>query len=236
MNVGDLLAANVDLRGDLVRNIKTIRTAQDLFDDLSPDPRDWDVAYAAEAEERIPTDASVITRPFDYGTVISYSFDPSNWQATRYSDGRSFGVWYGSQDVETTVYETVFHWHRFIMDSFAGVDRNIVGERRVFAVRCDALLIDLRGRERAHPELVDRRSYAATQALGAYLYAQGGNGLLVRSARCAGINGAIFRAQRLSNVRDRMLLTYRCNPGRDQCKVERASGRTWMQVVPSTLY
>ena len=122
---GELCAVNVEFRDDLTRNIKTIRESQNLFDDLSADPRDWAVATTAETEERMPTSAAVITRPFDYGTVISYSFDPSNWHATRFSDARRFGVWYGSLDVKTTVYETVFHWHRFLTDSYAAEDRTI---------------------------------------------------------------------------------------------------------------
>lgn len=178
----DLVDTNVAFAGDLARNIKTIRASQNLFDDLSGDPADWAAAISAEAEERIPTAASVITRPFDYGTVISYSFVPAHWQATRFGDGSRYGVWYGSTDALTTVYETVHHWHRFLTDSFAGEDREIVGERRVYDVRCEALLIDLRGKERRHPGLVDRASYAFTQRLGAFLHAQGSNGLLVRSA------------------------------------------------------
>ena len=233
---GELCSANADFHDDLVRNIKTIRESQDLFDDLSSDARDRAVAIAAEAEERVPTAAAAITRPFDYGTVISYSFDPSNWQATRFSDARRFGVWYGSPEVETTVYETVFHWHRFLTDSYATEDRVIAGERRVFDVRCDALLIDLRGREATFPDLVNRKSYAFTHSLGNYLADQGANGLLVRAARCDGINGAIFRRDRLSNVREKMLLTYRCNPAQDFCSVERTPGEVWMRIRPSTLY
>lgn len=232
----DLLAANVVFQDDLVRNIKTIRASQNLFDDLSTDPADWAAAITAEAEERIPTAASIITRPFDYGTVISYSFDPANWQATRFSAGSRYGVWYGSLEAGTTVYETVFHWHRFLMDAFAGEEREIVGERRLFDVRCDALLIDLRGKDRKYPDLIDRTSYAFTQTLGAFLHEQGSNGMLVRSARSKGVNGAILRRERLSNVRERMLLTYRCNPARDLCSVEREPGRTWLKIRPSTLY
>lgn len=233
---GALCSANVNFQDDLVRNIKTIRESQDLFDDLSNDPRDWAVAVAAEAEERIPTPASVVTRPFDYGTVITYSFDPSNWQATRFSDGWRYGVWYGSLAVETTVYETLFHWHRFVIDSFAGEDRVITGERRVFDVRCDGLLIDLRDRESEFPDLVSRKSYAFAQTVGAFLYDQGSNGLLVHSARWAAINGAILKPERLSNVRERMLLTYRCNPTVDRCDVERTPGDVWITVAPSSLY
>jgi len=233
---GELCAANADFHDDLVRNIKTIRRSQDLFDDLSGDPRDRATAVAAEARDRQPTAAPAVTRPFDYGTVISYSFDAAVWQATRFSSARRFGVWYGSLDAKTTVYETVFHWHRFLMDSYAGEDRLITGERKLFDVRCDGLLIDLRGKERAAPQLVNRRSYAFTQSLGDYLYDQGANGLLVKSARCDGVNAAILRAERLSRVRDKMMLTYRCNPTADVCTVEHARGRTWLRIRPSTLY
>lgn len=233
---GKLCSTNADFHGDLVRNIKTIRESQDLFDDLSADPGDRAVAIAAEAEERMPTAAAAITRPFDYGTVLSHSFDPSTWQATRYSDARRFGVWYGAAEVETTVYETVFHWHRFLVDSYATEDRIVTGERRLFDVRCDALLIDLRGKENDFPDLVNRTSYSFTQSLGNFLTDQGANGMLVRSARCNGVNGAIFQQERLSNVRDRMLLTYRCNPAQDACSVERTPGQAWLQIRPSALY
>ena len=42
-----LIDTAVDYHGDLVRNIKTIREGQDLFDDLSQDRTDWAVAIAA---------------------------------------------------------------------------------------------------------------------------------------------------------------------------------------------
>lgn len=231
----DLCARQVAFSGDLVRNIPGIRISQSLFDDLARDPDDQAVAIAAEAVGRIPTAAAAISRPFDYGTVISYSFDASNWQASRFGDGRSFGVWYGSLEMETTVYETVFHAHRFIVDSFPGIDREVIRERRLFDVRCEALLVDLRGREATHAELVNRSSYRFTQALGRYLQDQGQNGLLVKSARCAGTNAAVFNSHRLSEVRDKLMLTYRINPARDLATVERDIGITWLSIVPSTL-
>lgn len=231
----DLFAANVDFHGDLVRNIPGIRESQHLFDDLSADPADWDIAIAAEGAERIPTAAALISRPFDYGTVISYSFDSAHWQATRYSDGSTYGVWYGSFDVRTTVYETAWHWYRFVLDSYADEDREIVTDRRVFDVRCDALLIDLRGKDKSHPALVSRSSYAFTQQIGRYVHEQALNGLLAPSARCDGTNGVIFRQQRLSNVRDRTFLTYRLNAVRDSLVAERTPGRKWIKLTPSTL-
>jgi hypothetical protein len=168
--------------------------------------------------------------------VITFPFAEFNGHATRFSDGLRYGVWYGSLDLETTVYETVYHRHRFLQDAFAAEDRPIRGERRVFDVRCDAILLDLRGKEVREPRLVDRRSYAYTQPLGDYLQAQGSNGLLVQSARHAGLNAAIFRPEALSRVRDLCHLSYVMNPRQDLALVERTPGETWLEIRPSTLY
>jgi len=231
----DLFAANIDFRGDLVRNIPGIRQSQNLFDDLSEDSVDWTVAIAAEGAERLPTAAALITRPFDYGTVITYTFDSSHWHATRFSDGTSYGVWYGSMEIETTVFETAWHWCQFVLDSFAGEDREIMSERRVFDVRCDALLIDVRGRQTVYPDLLSRTSYAFTHQVGRYVHEQSMNGLLVQSARCDGTNAAVFRGERLSNVRDRTFLNYRFNAARDAFVAERTPRKTWLEFAPSTL-
>ncbi len=216
-----------------MRNIKGIRVSQSLFDDLSSDPADQAVAIAAEGLERIPSDAPLITRPFDYGAVITYPFVPHNWHATRYSDGLAYGVWYGALELETTVYETVFHWHRFVMDSFAALDRAITGERRVFNVRCDAILIDLRSAR--EPRLTDRRDYGFTWQVGRYLWERAQSGLLAPAARAAGTNAAILRPETLSEVRDLCLLTYRMNPAEDRVVVERTPAAAWLEVQPSAL-
>jgi RES domain len=225
----------VGFRDDLVRNIKGIRETQDLFDDLATDAADRAVAISAETSSRIPSAAPLITRPFDYGTVITYPFVDFNWHATRFSDGLEYGVWYGSLELETTVYETVYHWHRFVMDSFAGEDREIIGERRVFTVHCDAILIDLRGKERRERRLIDKRDYAFTQGIGRFLRAQGQNGLLVKSARSSGTNAVIFNSRVLSDVRDLCLLTYQMNPTKDRVVVRRTRGKQWLAVIPSGL-
>ncbi|HKZ73367.1 MAG TPA: RES family NAD+ phosphorylase [Steroidobacteraceae bacterium] len=222
-------------RDDVVRNIKSIRRSQDLFDDLADSEAAREVARAAEARGRVASSSPFITRPFDYGAVITWSFDTATWQQSRFSDGTRYGVWYGARDLKTTVYETVFHWHRFLLDSFAGESRAIVGERRAFDVHCDALLVDLRAASEAEPQLLSRTSYAFTQGLGRFLVERGQSGLLMRSARCAGECAAIFDPARLSHVRDRAFLTYHCNPVRDMVRVERSPGRTWLTIRPGEL-
>jgi len=232
---GSLLTAIVDHHDDLQRNIKGIRESQDLFDDLSDRREDWAVAIAVEAMAYIPSPAPLITRPFDYGSVITYPFVNLNAQGTRFSDGLDYGVWYGSFDIETTVYETVHHWHVFVTDSFTNQDRETVSERRVLRTRCDAILVDLRGKESKEKRLIDRLDYRYTQQLGRYLKAQHQNGLLVRSARCTGINAAVLRSEVLSNVHDQCFLSYRMNPTKDAVRIERTPGRKWMEVKPSSL-
>jgi hypothetical protein len=226
-----LLRQVADFRGDLVRNIKGIRVSQDLFDDLAhpgdEKRADLAVAIAAEGATRMPSTAPLITRPFDYGTVITYPFVPENWHATRYSDGLGYGVWYGALELETTVRETLYHWHRFVTDSFT-LDREIVGERRVFQVRCEAILIDLR--KAKEPRLVDRNDYGFTQPLGAYLSRRAQSGLLAPSARGPGTAAAILRAEALSDVRDVCYLTYRVNPRHNMATVERTPGATWLSI------
>ena len=222
----DLIREVADYRGDLVRNIKGIRVSQDLFDDLTRDQTDRQVAIAAEAATRVPSPAPLITRPFDYGAVITYPFAPYNWQATRYSDGLEHGVWYGALDLETTVHETLYHWHRFVTDSFS-TESEIVGERRVFEVRCEAILIDLR--RAAEPRLVARDDYSFTQQLGRYLWRRAQSGLLAPSARGRGVTAAILRADALSDVRDLCYLTYRLRGRR--AAVERTPGETWLRIT-----
>lgn len=231
----ELFAANADFHGDLIRNIPGIRHSQNLFDDLTSDPADWAIAVAAEQSERIPTATAIATRPFDYGSVISYTFDAANWQSTRFSDGTHYGVWYGALEIETTVYETAYHWRRFLLESYGELDRIVVTDRRVCDVRCDALVIDLRGKDAEFPDLVRRDSYTFTHQVGRILHDQDLSGVLVKSARCDGINAAIFRAERLSNVREKMFVTYRVNVVRDTFVAERTKGRTWLSFAPGSL-
>lgn len=228
---GDLITTVVDFDDALFCNIKGIRESQDLFDDLADDEQDALVAVTAECRDKAPSDSPLITRPFDYGAVITFPFLPHNWHQTRYSDGLSFGVWYGSRELETTVFESVFHWRQFVLDSFPDEDREILADRRVFRVRCRGILVSLVGKERAWPSLVDPNSYDFTQGVGRYLHEQNQNGLLAASARCDGINVAIFNLFVLSNPLDVCYLSYRFNPARiSPVTVERERGVPWLVV------
>lgn len=229
---GDLATTVRVLRDDvLFRNIKGIRESQSLFDDLADDDDDILAAIAAELHDKPDSDSPLITRPFDYVSVLTFPFVNKNWMATRFSAGTLYGVWYGAVEMETTVFESAYHWRRFVEDSFPDIDRVITGERRVFKVLCNGILVDLVGKEVQFPGLVDTTSYAFSNQVGEYLYKQGQNGLLSKSARCNGTTAAVFKPGILSDPKDVCYLTYKFNPARaSRIAIERSVGTVWMKI------
>jgi hypothetical protein len=220
-----------DVHGDLARNIVSLRDAQDLFDDLSDRPEDWPLAQAVEDDVKPPAYVSptpVIHRPFEdaeWFNAIGYPFE--KWQESRFSDGR-FGIWYGSDGVETTVHETVYHWYHNLLADAGFCREGVVGERKLYWVRCDAALLDFRPLAADYPDLVHPTDYTFTQAIGARLHREGHPGLATMSARCPGQNFAVLNPAVLSNPRHACYLTYRVGAGR--VVVEKQVGQTWLQI------
>jgi hypothetical protein len=219
--------------GDLYRNVVSLRVSQNLADDLSDNPDDGDLFARAEiaTKPRLPVPA--INRPFEtgYGQAVLYPFVQAHWFATRFSDG-SYAAWYGSLDLETTVHETAYHFRRRLIDE-VGLSQHtqpIIGERRVYRVAADALMIDLRGKLVEEPGLTDPQSYAVCQRIGRDLQQRRHPGVLTRSARCDGDNAVLFDQHYLSNVRDHCYLSYRYNPEDGAIDVERTPGQTWLRL------
>lgn len=228
-----LLDTALHFRGDLYRNIVSLRETQNLADDLTDAP-DGDALFAkAEMATKPRLPLPSVHRPFEegYGQVIGFPFVPKHWFQSRFSDG-SFGAWYGATALETTVHETVFHFHRkLVLDpGFGNHTETIVAERRVYLVAADALLLDLRPKLRDFPALRDPESYAFCQQVGRGLREAGHPGLMTRSARCDGDNAVLLAPRYLSNPRDHCYLRYICKPGAAQVEVERTRGRRWLRV------
>lgn len=224
----------LDLRGDVFRNIVSLRVSEDLFDDLSDDPNDWRTAQVAEAAATPPAYRSVtptIDRPFEeaeFINAIGYPFAQPNWSRTRFSDG-SFGVWYGSCTAETTVYETAFHWVNGLLADADLVRPSMSIERKVYLVRCDAALVDLRAAFARHTALRSSHDYADCQAIGRRLHVEGHPGLITHSVRQdGGENVAILRPVVLSSPRVQFYLTYRI--AGDVIEIERQNGVAWLRI------
>jgi len=222
--------ALADIHQDVVRNIVSLRQSQDLFDDLTDDPAAWRLAQKVEDEVKPPPYRSrtpLIDRPFEdaeWFNAIAWPF--KNWQASRFSDG-TYGVWYGSESVETTVYESAYHWYKGLL-SDAGYERQVVmAERKVYMVACGAALLDFRKASHKHADLLHPSDYAFCQSVGARIHREGHPGLLTQSVRRpAGENLAIFNPGVLSNPRCTCQLTYRLDG--QQIMVEKQLGVQWL--------
>ncbi len=229
--------ALVDVHRDVLRNIVSLRESQDLFDDLTGDPAEWLLAQQVEDEVKPPPYRSrtpVIDRPFEdarWFSAIAWPF--RNWQASRFSDG-TFGVWYGSDSVETTIHETAYHWYRRLLCDAGFETQRVIGERKVYAVACDAAILDFRQAARDLPDLMHRTDYSHAQSVGARIHREGHPGLLIPSVRRPeGENYVIFNPDVLSNPRMNCQLTYRLEG--ERILVEKKPGTTWMEVEVASL-
>lgn len=221
-----------DVHQDVVRNIVSLRQSQDLFDDLTDDPAHRLLAQKVEAESKPPPYRSgtpLMDRPFEdarWFNAITWPF--KHWQASRYSDG-SFGVWYGSESIETTVYETAYHWYRGLLSDAGYAHQQVIAERKVWSIECNAALLDVRRAAKSHPDLMHPSDYAFCQSVGARIHREGHPGLLTKSVRRpGGDNVVIFNPGVLSNPRNTCQLTYRLDGG--QIVVEKRKGVAWLTL------
>lgn len=222
-----------DVHQDVARNIVSLHESQDLFDDLTNEPAEWLLAQKVEDEVKPPPYQSktpIIERPFEDAEWFSAIVWPfKHWQSSRFSDG-TFGVWYGSESVETTVHESAYHWYRGLL-SDAGFERmTVIAERKVYWVACNAALLDLRKVTDEYPDLLHPSDYAFCQSVGARIHREGHPGLLIQSVRRSdgGENLAVFNSAVLSNPRHNSQLTYRLED--EQIVVEKQPGTTWITL------
>jgi hypothetical protein len=234
----------VDTHRDIFRNIVSIHDSQNLFDDLSSNPEEWRLAQQVEDEVKPQPYLStqpIIYRPFEdaqWFNAIGWPF--KHWQSSRFSDG-SFGVWYGSESIETTAHETVHHWFNGLLrdagfgpshHTTQGVD--IIAERKIYNVRCDAALIDLRFVAKQNLGLIHPSNYSDTHGIGARLKMEGHPGLIAPSVRRpSGDNYAILNPGVLSSPRHNSYLTYKLRG--ETITIEKQKGTTWLEFSVASL-
>lgn len=193
------------------RNIVSLVTSEDLFDDLTDDPNDYAIAHTLEALHTPPhytNNTPVINRPFEesaWFNAITFPFE--HWQESRYSQGR-FGVWYGASDLQTTVYETAYHWVKRTFQEEGHLPNGRIIERKIYTVQLDALLLDLRPILNQYPALLAPNDYSLTQQIGHTVHQQGHPGLITQSARCSGDVQVVFNRQVLSEPKINQWLRY----------------------------
>ncbi|AWN72501.1 RES family NAD+ phosphorylase [Legionella anisa] len=196
---------------DIFRNIRGIKVSQDLFDDLSDDPANWEAANTIESHTHpVLTNQSLIQRAFDYSKndFIDYPFEKIT--SSRYSDG-AIACWYGSETLKTTIYETRYHFMQEIKDSWEifQTQDTVIIDRRVAKIYCQGLGLDLTGKKEEFPWLIDPNNYTQCQETGRRVAHEGHPLLIVPSARDPeGINLVVFNPALLSNPREYCRLKY----------------------------
>lgn len=226
-----------DVHCNVIRNIVSISSSQDLFDDLTSIPEEWALAQQVEDEvkpSRYQSRTPVIHRPFEdaaWFNAIGWPF--KHWQASRFSDG-SFGVWYGCDTAQTSVYETAYHWFNGFLTDAGFEKERVIGERKLYEVTCNAALVDLRPLTANHPGLMHKTDYSTAQMVGARLHREGHPGLMTASVRYApGQNYVVLNHNVLSNPRNHCQLTYRLEGHR--IVVEKQPGVAWMEIATAAL-
>lgn len=222
---------------NVIRNIVSIRSSQDLFDDLTSNPDEWLLAQQVEDEVKPPPYRSaspVIHRPFEdaqWFNAIGWPF--KHWQASRFSDG-SFGVWYGCDSVKTSVYETAYHWVSGLLMDAGFENEKVIGERKLYDVACDAALVDMRPLAATHSGLMHKSDYSTAQSAGARLHREGHPGLVTTSVRfAAGQNYVVLNPSVLSNPSHHCQLTYRLEG--QHIVIEKQPGIAWMKIATAAL-
>ncbi len=238
-NMGDFFSriTLIDTHKELIRNIISLRESEDLFDDLTNDPEEWLLAQKAESDAKpypYQSHSPEIHRPFEeviWFNAIIWPF--KHWQKSRFSDV-SFGVWYGSDTIETTVYETAYHWYRGLLTDAGFEKEPVVIERKLYSVNCAAALLDVRPLLEDYPLLIHKTDYSFCLSVGSKIHREGHPGLVTISARHEyGNLYAVLNPYVLSNPRYHSYLTYILDNGR--IMVEKAPGKVWFEIAVSEI-
>lgn len=229
--------ALTDVHKDLIRNIVSLRESENLFDDLTDNPEEWQLAQQAEADAKpypYQSHFPEIHRPFEeaiWFNAITWPF--RNWRISRFSDG-SFGVWYGSNTIETTVYETAYHWYSGLLTDAGFEKERVVIERKLYSVSCKAALLDVRHLLDDYPLLLHKTDYTFTQSVGSRIHREGHPGLVTASVRHEhGDLYALLNPNVLSNPRHNCYLTYILEDNR--IIVEKTQGEVWLEIEVSEM-
>jgi hypothetical protein len=180
-------------------------------------PEDFDALYALEAmtNDRIRDEVGEISlvppeeRLFgDGSTCIMAAFTHLNPQGSRFSDG-TYGVFYCARKRDTAIAETRYHSVLFMEATHEPPMRL---QMRLYTVKANGEVIDLREASHADPRIVDPDDYAYAQGIGRKLRSDGAQGILYPSVRHpAGECLAALRTGILKNCLHAAYLEYNWN-------------------------
>lgn len=130
-------------------------------------------------------------------SVVMASFLHVAPQGLRFN-GADLGAWYASGSLTTAVAEVAHHLRR------EAAARGVAGATRRYRAYGAVLTgdyLDIRGRQAELPDIYASASYAASQAFGERLRAEGGDGVLFDSVRhLGGVNVAALKPSQVTAV------------------------------------
>ena len=153
-----------DIHHDLIRNIVSLSEAENPFDDLTSNTEEWLLARHVESDSRprpYQSHTPEIDRPFEddlWFRAITWPFN--NRQTSRFSDG-SFAVWYGSDTLKTSVYESAYHWFRGLLCDAGFEQEEVVIDLKLYSVACNTLWLDFRLIADNYPYLLHKTDYCS---------------------------------------------------------------------------
>ena len=154
-------------------------------------PADFDALYALEAltNDRIRDELGDISlvppeeRLYGQGaTPIMAAFTHLNPDGSRFSDG-SYGVFYCTRERETAIAETRYHSALFMG---ATNEQPMRLQMRLYSVKVNGEVVDLRSAAASEPAIVDPNDYAYTRKIGRKMKEAGAQGILYPSVRQPG--------------------------------------------------
>ncbi|HEY9427289.1 MAG TPA: RES family NAD+ phosphorylase [Gemmatimonadaceae bacterium] len=184
-----------------------------LFERVA-DPADLEAVFAVEAltNTRIREEVGdlQLVAPEDRVSGAGSSWIMAPFTHVSAPGGRfstpEFGAYHASRDLATAIAETSYHRARFMAYTS---EPPMEIDMRVLRVNLAGKLHDVRGLERAHPEIYDKVDYAASQALATRLRAAGSWGIVYDSVRRAGGEcTAVLRPRALARCRQAQHLAY----------------------------
>src|ERR1700743_1114506 len=177
-----------------------------LFERVA-DPADWEALYWIESLtsprlrdevgdiELVPREERVFGPG---GSVIMAPFTHLDPAGSRFADG-TFGAFYASAELATSIAETCFHREVFLRATREGP---LELDMRSYLADVAAAFHDIRGKRTQMSDVYDPDSYISSQLLGKELKLSGSNGVGYDSVRHpGGLCLAVFRPRLIQNLR-----------------------------------
>ncbi len=145
-------------------------------------------------------------------------------EGSRFAPPGAYGVFYASNDRETAIAESSYHYLRRLHEPSVPVEHGT--DMRVLVGNIQATVTDLRGHRATAPTLYSLNSYRSAQAFGRQVHAANGSGIAYDSVRHdAGECIAVFRPVCIRSCIEVATITYKWDGHHLKVTQPPASGR-----------